>query len=1256
MSQQIQITGGAKVRNLEGVLTGTAGVVNALGINVPSGIPQLDGSGKILVSQLPNSVMEYKGTWNAATNTPTLVNGTGNQGDVYLVSVAGTVNFGAGPITFAVGDQAIYSGTIWQKAGGSTGTVTSVAVTESGDALTITGSPITTSGTINIGFAGTSGQYINGAGGLTTFPSLTGYVPYTGATASVDLGIYGLTSGGLISNHGLRIEGDGINDGGNLQFKQYPSVTVGTLGYTTLSANDSTSFNISFNQPSSINYKNVKLSSSLLTNDVIRTYSFPDLSGTLALLEGAQTFTGKKTFSNGVNITGDVILSGSTGYGGGIRYVQGIIQAYASTETTTEFPDVNSIKYYVGQGSGNYKNFVFDVSNVTSNATRTYNLPDASGTIALTSNLSSYVPYTGATANVNLGTFDLTADVITGATGSFASSGGSDTFAINHSSGSGIALNITKGGNGEGLYINKTSGSGNALTVIGSTSLGALIGTTATFTNSGTGIGVGITNSGNGDGIKITHSLGRAFNIQSSGSGFGIIINNETASTSIPFTIQKQGGSVVSITDAGELTLANSATALSFVKSGGTSSQFLKADGSVDSNTYVTLDTSQTISGAKTFSAATKLDASLLLKDGATISTTSGYGALTFVKSSAQSSLYLTSDTGFTSALNFVNTSSYNYTFPAATGTVALTSDINSAVSGTTGRVPLFTSTNAIGNSQIYDNGTTIGVGSSVTSANKLVSVLTTDSSNAYAIMAWGTGTNTGGFYSNVKSGNIFYAQGEVGGVSGERFKVTNAGNLSASGSGTFGGPLSGTTATFSGNFTFTAGFNQSIGWGGNTSSAAANPLIYSNDNYLALNSKAGSPLYLNFDNTNAASTINMFNGKFILTQGGAATFSGKTNIAKSHSDYAFTVVNTDTNGYGMYLQAGSTNNAIDVFNAAGTTQLFKLTGTGAATFSSSVTAASFSARGASSGYNIFRRDTDVYAGGWYSPSGSILLDVQGVGTALAITSGGNVGIGTSSPVYKLQVVNSSNTLIQLNGNNTTGALDTGFTISADDTKNIYLYQRENAAVVFGTNNAERMRITSGGNVLIGTTSVTDNAGLTIRPVNGANYAQLSIVSNNVSGSNPRLYLEADGINGSGMFYDRNAGLLKVWAGTDAQGVSLASFGTSWGSYSDERLKTDLVPINEALNKIKNIRAVTGRYKTDDIGKSRSFLIAQDIINVFPEAVYKSNDEMQTLSLSYTDMIPLLLKAIQEQQAQIEELKAKTNRLFRDHYGEQIIN
>jgi hypothetical protein len=98
MANQIVVSAGAKVRNLSGVLTATSGVVSFLPIDVSLGIPQLDSNGKILVSQLPNSVMEYKGTWDAATNTPTLANGTGNQGDVYLCNVAGTVDFGAGAI------------------------------------------------------------------------------------------------------------------------------------------------------------------------------------------------------------------------------------------------------------------------------------------------------------------------------------------------------------------------------------------------------------------------------------------------------------------------------------------------------------------------------------------------------------------------------------------------------------------------------------------------------------------------------------------------------------------------------------------------------------------------------------------------------------------------------------------------------------------------------------------------------------------------------------------------------------------------------------------------------------------------------------------------------------------------------------------------------------------------------------------------------------------------------------------------------
>ena len=80
-----------------------------------NGYASLDSGGKVPASQLPNSIMDYLGTWNASTNTPTLADGTGNAGDVYIVSVGGTQNLGSGSITFAAGDWVVYSGSVWQK-------------------------------------------------------------------------------------------------------------------------------------------------------------------------------------------------------------------------------------------------------------------------------------------------------------------------------------------------------------------------------------------------------------------------------------------------------------------------------------------------------------------------------------------------------------------------------------------------------------------------------------------------------------------------------------------------------------------------------------------------------------------------------------------------------------------------------------------------------------------------------------------------------------------------------------------------------------------------------------------------------------------------------------------------------------------------------------------------------------------------------------------------------------------------------------
>jgi len=107
-------------------------------LGTAEGIATLDSGGKVPVGQLPNSIMEYQGTWNATTNTPTLADGTAaNAGNVYRVSVGGTINLGSGNITFDVGDYAACNHLgVWEKSDttdsvpsvfGRTGNVTAAA-------------------------------------------------------------------------------------------------------------------------------------------------------------------------------------------------------------------------------------------------------------------------------------------------------------------------------------------------------------------------------------------------------------------------------------------------------------------------------------------------------------------------------------------------------------------------------------------------------------------------------------------------------------------------------------------------------------------------------------------------------------------------------------------------------------------------------------------------------------------------------------------------------------------------------------------------------------------------------------------------------------------------------------------------------------------------------------------------------------------------------------------------------------------------
>jgi hypothetical protein len=109
-----------------------------------NGYASLDSGGKVPVAQLPNSIMEYQGVWNASTNSPSLADGAGNAdsaiGNVYRVSVAGSQNLGSGSISFDVGDYVILNASkVWEKAdttdavssvNGSTGAVVVNAINQ----------------------------------------------------------------------------------------------------------------------------------------------------------------------------------------------------------------------------------------------------------------------------------------------------------------------------------------------------------------------------------------------------------------------------------------------------------------------------------------------------------------------------------------------------------------------------------------------------------------------------------------------------------------------------------------------------------------------------------------------------------------------------------------------------------------------------------------------------------------------------------------------------------------------------------------------------------------------------------------------------------------------------------------------------------------------------------------------------------------------------------------------------------------------
>ena len=206
----------------------------------------------------------------------------------------------------------------------------------------------------------------------------------------------------------------------------------------------------------------------------------------------------------------------------------------------------------------------------------------------------------------------------------------------------------------------------------------------------------------------------------------------------------------------------------------------------------------------------------------------------------------------------------------------------------------------------------------------------------------------------------------------------------------------------------------------------------------------------------------------------------------------------------------------------------------------------------------------------------------------------------------------------------TTGTADTGQWFPAADT------------IAWSTAGTERMRITSGGSVTINTNADL-GSGSKLNIINAA-----YILSARSSAAAAGRYVD---------FYVDSSSTLGIVQGGSTPGVGLTYGATSWSALSDETKKDIIEPITNGLEKILSLRSVIGKYKFDDSKKRRSFLIAQDVEKVLPEAVDSLIDiktEMPLLNLRYTDLIPLLVSAIKDlktitesQAARITELENK---------------
>jgi hypothetical protein len=241
-----------------------------------------------------------------------------------------------------------------------------------------------------------------------------------------------------------------------------------------------------------------------------------------------------------------------------------------------------------------------------------------------------------------------------------------------------------------------------------------------------------------------------------------------------------------------------------------------------------------------------------------------------------------------------------------------------------------------------------------------------------------------------------------------------------------------------------------------------------------------------------------------------------------------------------------------------------------------------------------------------------------------------NVGIGETSPQRPLHI-NGTEGVARFTS---TASGNNGFEVGIGTSSQAFLWQSENSYMQFATNNTERMRVTSGGDVLMGGFAANGAISATLNGFGFTSSGTGTAVCNFSDVNEMFVFNQRDG-SGTTQIDFRNGNV-------ERGKIQWTTSGTTYNTISDYRVKENLKDFN-GLDKVSKIKVYDFDWiesKKQDYG-----VMAHELQEILPLAVTGEKDGEKLQGVDYSKIVPLLVKSIQELKADNDNLRERIQTL-----------